>query len=165
MRRLRILFAVALCGIGLLAAPVSAHGTTVIPANPGIYTWSDCVYDKSLPGSTFIEKFVDNKYKQTIELTCSGVRHIKKYHGFDNYTEGRIYNILHHLWYRETSKSNSKNWLYSALRTWGNGEYTQYYQGYVVASKSSLTIVSAYTKTNTWGGNDSWETCDSLKFP
>lgn len=138
--------------------PAASTERHIKPDNPGVYTWSDCIYQRSLANATFIEKFRSN-----IVLNCGGVRHIKAGHGFDNDTEECIYNGLNNST-RSTSKANSNNWLYQAIWSAGGNEYMEFYTIYVVVSKASNTIVTAYTETNTYAGNDSWYTCARLKF-
>jgi hypothetical protein len=144
------------------AGTVNASGATPknLPAGGG-YSWASCLYDNPRPpANTTIATF-----KYNIKLTCSGVQHIYAGHGFDSYTEPCISNTLNHLYFKAAeSKSNSNNWLYSALWSAGGGEYTQVYQSFVVANRVSAQIVTAYTKTNSYAGDDSWYTCSKMHF-
>lgn len=139
------------------ASAVSRPSPFTIVGGSG-WTWADCVYDQPLPAASQVIATIAG-----VKLTCGGVRHIKSGHGFDNYTEACISNALTHRFSKETSKSNSSNWLYTALWAAGGGEYLEYLQAYVVVSKSNPTVVTAYVETNITT-SDAWYTCAKIKF-
>lgn len=114
--------------------------------------WSDCLYDTPpLEGGVTVATFEHGVY-----LTCTGVRHIHEYHGFNSETETCIYKVVD-ADHRSTSDSNSNNWLYLDIKAVSDPEIGEFFlKGYVVVSKASDAIVTAYVDPN-----DDWDLCAS----
>ncbi len=148
-----VLLALVVAALGAVwAAPANAR-----PADRVL--WSDCLYDSPPPSdNTSVAAYVglSKKAPGPYFLSCGSVRHIKSGHGFDSYTEDCIHNVLKRAYTRATSSSNSANDLITAV--WQDGDFDTFW-GYVVVSKSSGTIVTAYTKNTAGSGSGDWQAC------
>jgi hypothetical protein len=82
---------------------------------------------------------------------CNGVRHIKSGHGFDGHTESCVGKIIA-ADHRSTSNSNSGNWMYLQVKAVSDPELgVLFLKGYVIVSKATNRIVTAYTRPQAWG--------------
>jgi hypothetical protein len=139
----------------MMMLPPADAGATSSAVSPGQITWSDCLYEHPAPASSYVIE----TFKYNIKLTCGAVIHIHSGHGFNDYTELCIAKTLDYEIFK-VSDSNPSNWLYVAEWEVGGNEYGEWYTSYVVVSKASNAIVTAYGDTGTFlATDDDWQFC------
>ncbi len=137
----------------LFFATAATMALTQVPAHAVDYSARDCVRYTPLKNSYIVQEFVvkGDGYDWS-QLRCAGARHINVSHPVDVWTEECIATVLRSWAKKETSNTNSGNWLYRKAYYDGATRAT----AYVVVNKRTDDVVTAYTSR---GGSNDWYNC------